>query len=75
MTFAELRRCTASLPSHVEEGERLVVTRRGGPIAEIAPVSSSGEMPAWQRPALRLAASAPGLAAATLGERIIRRQA
>ena len=69
VTFTEFRRSASGLLSDVERGEVVVVTRHGRPIAEISPVSSAGDLPAWQRPALRLDANGAGLEAAILGER------
>ncbi|MEI6531083.1 MAG: type II toxin-antitoxin system prevent-host-death family antitoxin [bacterium] len=69
VTFTEFRRNASVLLSNVERGEVLVVIRHGKPIAEISPVSSAPGVPAWKQPALRLAATGAGLAAAILAER------
>jgi prevent-host-death family protein len=43
----ELRNDTAGLLRRVEEGERIVITRRGKPVADLIP---HREQPRWLRP-------------------------
>jgi prevent-host-death family protein len=47
--FAELRRKAASYFDRVENGETVVVTRNGRPIAEIVPFSGTSGKPSWKR--------------------------
>lgn len=67
--FTEFRKNASGLFSSVEEGESLIVTRHGKPIAEVSPLKSGSVQPAWKQPALRLLNRGGGLAAAILGER------
>ena len=67
--FTEFRKNASGLFSDVEQGEVLVVTRHGKPIAEVCPVSSPDSLPAWKQPALRLSVAGASLSAAILGER------
>ena len=69
VTFTEFRKNASGLFSDVEQGEVLVIIRHGKPIAEVSPVSSPDNLPAWKRPALRLSTGGAGLSAAILGER------
>ena len=69
VSFTEFRKNASGFFSDVEEGEVLVILRHGKPIAEVSPVSSADHVPAWKRPALRLATGGAGLSAAILGER------
>ena len=70
VTFTEFRSHASGMLSRVEKGETLIVVRHGRPIAEVSPVSDSGEpQPSWKRPALRLATKGAGLSAAVVEER------
>jgi prevent-host-death family protein len=44
----ELRNDTAGLLRRVEEGERIVITRRGKPVADLVP--HQGDAPRWLTP-------------------------
>ena len=52
--FTKFRRNTASYLDKVENGETVVITRHGRPIAEVVPSSFFPEGKSWKRPALRL---------------------
>ena len=67
--FTEFRNHASDLLTAVERGETLLVVRHGRPIAEISPVAV--KQPSWKRPALRLATTGAGLAAAVIEEREI----
>ena len=69
VTFTEFRKNASGLFSDVEHGEVLIIIRHGKPIAEVSPVSSPDNLPAWKQSALRLSAGGAGLSAAILGER------
>jgi prevent-host-death family protein len=69
VTFTEFRQHASSLFSDVEQGEVLVVTRHGRPIAEVSPVSPPNGAPAWKGPALRLSVSGRGLSSAIMADR------
>ena len=65
--FTEFRKHASDMLTAVERGETLLVVRHGRPIAEISPIAV--KKPSWKRPALRLATTGAGLAAAILEER------
>ena len=65
--FTEFRNHASDLMTAVEQGETLLVMRHGRPIAEISPVTA--QKPSWKGPALRLATTGAGLAAAIVEER------
>lgn len=52
--FTEFRKNTASFLDKVENGETIVITRHGRPIAEVVPPSDSVVSRSWKRPALRM---------------------
>lgn len=52
--FTEFRKKTASFLDKVENGETVVITRHGRPIAEVVPPSSHTISQSWKRPALRM---------------------
>jgi prevent-host-death family protein len=53
-SFTEFRKKAASFMDIAENGETVIITRRGRPIAEINPPSQSLSNPSWKRPALRM---------------------
>lgn len=67
ISFTEFRNHASDMMTEVENGETLLVMRHGRPIAEISPVTA--QQPSWKRPALRLATTGAGLAAAIVEER------
>jgi len=67
VNFTVFRNDASDMMTAVEQGETLVVTRHGRPIAEITPVAA--RQPSWKRPALRLSSKGAGLATAILEER------
>lgn len=69
IAFTEFRRRASKLFSAVEDGETIVVLRHGKPIAEIKPVSSRDDLPAWKKPALRLSVQGAELSSAIMEER------
>ena len=67
--FTEFRKHTASFLDRVENGETVVITRHGRPVAEmIAPVSLP-EGKSWKRPALRMRLKGLSLSRLVLAER------
>jgi prevent-host-death family protein len=70
VSFTEFRNNASVLLSKVEEGETLLVTRHGRPIAEVSPYKKgSRRRPSWKDPALRLKVKGGSLAKAILEER------
>jgi len=51
--FTEFRKRTAAFLDKVENGETVIITRHGRPIAEVIPPALA-EGASWKRPALRL---------------------
>jgi len=69
VTFTEFRKKASGFFSEVEHGEMFVIIRHGRPIAEVTPVTQPDSLPAWKKPALRLATKGASLSAAILRER------
>jgi len=69
VTFTEFRKNASELFSIVEQGEVFVVIRHGKPIAEVSPVSTTKNLPAWKQPALRLSSKGAELSSAIIEER------
>jgi prevent-host-death family protein len=68
--FTEFRKNTASFLNKVEEGETVVITRHGRPIAEVVPPSVPvGMNRSWKRPALRLKLKGVSISRAVLDDR------
>ena len=67
--FTEFRKNTASFLDKVENGETVVITRHGRPIAEIVPPSDSISSRSWKRPAARVKIKGISLSSAVLEER------
>ena len=67
--FTEFRKHTASFLDKVENGEIIVITRHGRPIAEIVPPSGEVLNRSWQRPALRMKIKGISLSREVLNER------
>ena len=62
VNFTDFRQNASTLLAEVEQGERLVVTRHGKPIAEVSPVTPEPPAtPSWKRPGLRLAVKGAAL--------------
>ena len=69
ITFTEFRKHASSLLYAVENGEVIVISRHGKPIAEITPVSHEATIPSWKKPGLRLSVKGLKLSLAILEER------
>ena len=67
--FTKFRTHAASYLDRVENGETVVITRHGRPIAEIVPPGDSIARKSWKRPALRLAIKGVSLSRHLLAER------
>ena len=52
--FTEFRKKTAAFLDMVENGETVLITRHGRPIAEIVPPAESVLSKSWKRPAVRM---------------------
>ncbi|MEJ2311625.1 MAG: type II toxin-antitoxin system Phd/YefM family antitoxin [Gemmatimonadales bacterium] len=68
VSSTEFRQNVFSLLSAVENGERVLVTRHGRVVAELAPPAKSAE-PAWKRTGPRLRITGAAVSAAILRER------
>lgn len=67
--FTEFRKNSAAYLNRVEDGETVVITRHGRPVAEVIPPASALEIKSWKRPALRLKIKGVSLSKALLAER------
>lgn len=47
-TVAEAKAHLSKLPARVENGEALVITRRGRPVAQLSPIRPVKRAPDWQ---------------------------
>jgi prevent-host-death family protein len=68
--FTEFRKKTASFLDKVENGETVVITRHGRPIAEVVPPSDGVFDQSWKRPAIRM-----GLKGISLSREIVEERA
>lgn len=68
VTSTEFRQKVFSLLSEVENGERVLVTRHGRVVAELAPPANAAE-PSWKRSGPRLPIAGAAVSAAILRER------
>jgi prevent-host-death family protein len=67
--FTDFRKKTASFLDKVENGETVVITRHGRPIAEVIPPSGALYKKSWKRPALRMKLKGISLSKAVVEER------
>ena len=66
----DFRKNTSRFISEVEHGERLILIRRGKPVAEIIPFSDRPKkIPAWKQPSVRLQIHGSELSSAILEDR------
>jgi prevent-host-death family protein len=72
--FTEFRKHSAAFLDKVENGETIVITRHGRPVAEMVPPSSALESKSWKRPALRLKLKGISLSKAFMADRKSSRQ-
>lgn len=70
VALSDFRKNTSGFISEVEQGETLVLVRRGKPVAEVIPFSDkSRKNPAWKQPGVRLKLNGSDLSVAILEER------
>ncbi|MBW2027867.1 MAG: type II toxin-antitoxin system Phd/YefM family antitoxin [Deltaproteobacteria bacterium] len=70
VTFTDFRKKASVFITEVEHGERLILLRRGKPVAEIVPFFDiSRKTPAWKEPGIRLRIQGRDLSSAILEER------
>ena len=70
ITVTDFRKNISSVITQVEQGEQIVILRRGKPVAEISALSKSRtKTPAWQRPLTPLEIEGVSLSAAIIEER------
>lgn len=70
LSFTEFRKQAAGYLKKVENGENLVILRRGKPIAEIVPYSETApSSPSWKRPLVPLQLRGADISSAILEER------
>ncbi len=70
ITFTDFRKKASSLITEVENGETIVLLRRGKPIAEVIPFSGKHrKTPTWKRRGVQLQIQGSDLSSAILEER------
>ena len=52
--FTEFRKKTASYFDKVENGESVIITRHGRPVAELIPATMETQQMSWKKPALKM---------------------
>jgi len=52
--FTEFRKKTASYLDKVENGESVIITRHGRPVAELIPATADSQKVSWKKPALKM---------------------
>lgn len=68
--FTDFRKNASGFIDEVEQGETLVLIRRGKPVAEIVPFSERSSLsPAWKQPGIRLQIPGSELSSVILEER------
>ena len=67
--FTEFRKRIASFLDKVENGETVVITRHGRPVAEVIPPTFSSGKKSWKRPALRLRIKGISISKAVMTDR------
>ena len=70
ISFTEFRKQASNLITEVENGESIILIRRGRPVAEVIPIVGQDiKAPSWKRPGIRLKASGKNLSSAILEDR------
>ena len=70
ITFSDFRKNASNFITAVEHGEKLILLRRGKPVAEIIPFTDKLDTtPAWKKPGIRLKISGNDLSSAINEER------
>jgi len=70
IAVTDFRKRASDLITEVEHGERLVLLRRGKPVAEVVPFSDNEQSPpAWKQSGIRLRIKGSDLSSAILEER------
>lgn len=70
LAFTDFRKNASNLIAEVEQGETLVILRRGKPVAEILPFKDrANHALSWKQPADRLRLRGSDLSSAILDER------
>ena len=69
ITFTDFRKAASGFITEVEQGETILLIRRGKPVAEITPIKDSSELPSWKKPLVRLKIKGNDLSSAILEER------
>ena len=70
ISFTEFRKNASGFVTEVEQGETIVLLRRGKPVAEVVPYSEKPDhMPSWKKPGLHLQMDGKDLSSLILKER------
>ncbi len=70
ITFTDFRKKASGFITEVENGETLILIRRGKPVAEISPFRDEiRRIPSWKKPGIKLEINGCDLSSAILEER------
>ncbi len=70
ISFTDFRKQASNLITEVENGESIILIRRGRPVAEVIPfVGQDSNTPSWKRPVIRLKAKGKNLSSAIIEDR------
>lgn len=70
ITFTDFRKNASGFITEVENGETLILIRRGKPVAEISPYRDEiRRIPFWKKPGIKLEIKGYDLSSAVLEER------
>lgn len=67
--FTEFRKKTASYFDKVENGESVIITRHGRPVAELIPTTIDSHQVSWKKPALKMRIKGVNICKAILEDR------
>lgn len=69
ISFTDFRKNASELITDVEHGEKIILLRRGKPVAEITPFSEKPQTPAWKQKGIQLQLRGKDLSSAIIDER------
>ena len=67
--FTEFRKKTASYFDKVENGESVIITRHGRPVAELIPTTTYSQQVSWKKPAIKMRIKGVSISKAILEDR------
>ncbi len=70
VAITDFRKNASGFISQVEQGETIILVRRGKPVAEIVPIASGVQKtPTWKQPSIQIQLKGNDLSSAILEER------